>query len=280
MCHTETAGQGRARRPIVVLLVDDQPFVGMAVSRLLASEVDIEVHCCLVAGEALAHAERLAPTVILQDLVMPDIDGLTLVGRFRQNPATATTPIVVMSGNDEASVRAQALAAGADDYVVKVPDKVTLSACIRRHHVNGQNGRPAASVSPAQDNDSAADPSSGPLDGGVMAALRETGAANSGEILTGLIDLFLAEAGPLVDRLQQAGNGGPSVAAVAHSLRGTATTMGARQLGALAAEVEERAHRLPDAAIEPAAMAAIADEFVRVRAACLRERASAAGVRP
>src|SRR5688572_11396235 len=78
--RSQDAPVNNERRPIVVLLVDDQRFVGMAVGLLLGSEADIQLHCCHAAGEALATANRVSPTVILQDLVMPDIDGATLVG--------------------------------------------------------------------------------------------------------------------------------------------------------------------------------------------------------
>src|SRR5471030_3423632 len=91
---TRSGPSGR-RRPIVVLLVDDQPFVGTALGLLLKSEPDIELHCCLWAVNAVALANQVSPTLVLQDLVMPDIDGLTLVRAFRTNPQTAGTPVIV-----------------------------------------------------------------------------------------------------------------------------------------------------------------------------------------
>jgi PleD family two-component response regulator len=120
-------------RQITVLLVDDQAFIGAMVRSLLATEQDIDVHCCLKALDALEDANRVHPTVILQDLVLPDIDGLTLVRMFRGNPSTATAAIIVLSGNDDAATRTGALAAGADDYLIKLPAKTDFVACIRRH---------------------------------------------------------------------------------------------------------------------------------------------------
>ena len=117
---------------ITVLLVDDQPFIGSMVRLLLASEQDIDLHCCLKAVDAVAQANQIHPTIILQDLVLPDIDGLTLVGMFRANSSTAEVAIIVLSGNDDAETRARALAAGADDYLVKLPAKADLVACLRR----------------------------------------------------------------------------------------------------------------------------------------------------
>jgi PleD family two-component response regulator len=68
--------------------VDDQAIVGETVRRLLAGEADVEFHFCPNPAEAIPTANRVQPTVILQDLVMPDIDGLQLVKFFRANPAT------------------------------------------------------------------------------------------------------------------------------------------------------------------------------------------------
>src|SRR4029077_7513880 len=78
----KTPVASESRRPIVVLLVDDQPFVGAAVGQLLATERDIELHCCHHAVDAIAMANQIVPTMVLQDLVMPNIDGLTLVRLF------------------------------------------------------------------------------------------------------------------------------------------------------------------------------------------------------
>src|SRR5213595_3831754 len=80
----------------MVLLVDDQAMVCEAVRRSLANQSDIDFHYCAEAREALNVANQIKPTVILQDLVMPGIDGLTLVGQFRNNPGTRDTPIIVL----------------------------------------------------------------------------------------------------------------------------------------------------------------------------------------
>ena len=120
---------------ITVLLVDDQRIVGVVLERLLATERDIEFHWCLNPVEAVARATELRATVILQDLVLPDTDGFTMVRRFRADPSTARTPVVVLSATDDADTRARARAAGANDYLVKLPAKNDLIACIRRQAI-------------------------------------------------------------------------------------------------------------------------------------------------
>src|SRR6187455_1055616 len=118
---------------VMVLLIDDQAMVCEAVRRALANESDIDLHYCADAREAIAVANQIKPTVILQDLVMPGVDGLTLVNQFRANPATRETPIIVLSTNENPQVKGQAFAVGANDYLVKLPDKIELVARIRYH---------------------------------------------------------------------------------------------------------------------------------------------------
>ncbi len=117
----------------MVLLVDDQVMVAEAIRRCLANQPSIAFHYCIDPNEAVRLANQIKPTVILLDLVMPGVDGLTLVRHFRANGNTAETPIIVLSTKEEPTIKSQAFAAGANDYLVKLPDKVELVARIRYH---------------------------------------------------------------------------------------------------------------------------------------------------
>ncbi len=121
------------RHDITVLLVDDQAIVGETVRRMLAPEPDIVFHYCSDPAGALAAAIEISPTVILQDLVMPDIDGLTLVRFYRRHPQLKDVPLIVLSSKEEAITKAEAFALGANDYLVKLPDRIELVARIRYH---------------------------------------------------------------------------------------------------------------------------------------------------
>ena len=116
-----------------VLLVDDQPIIAEAVRRFLADEEDIEFHYCQDPANAIKMASEIRPTLILQDLVMPEIDGLTLVRYFRANPTTRIVPIIVLSSKEDPKVKSEAFSTGANDYLVKLPDKIELVARIRYH---------------------------------------------------------------------------------------------------------------------------------------------------
>jgi phosphoserine phosphatase RsbU/P len=118
---------------VTVLLVDDQAIIAEAVRRMLVGESDISFHYCNDPTQAIELANRLTPTVILQDLVMPELDGLTLVKFFRANPSTREVPLIVLSTKEEPIVKAQAFAIGANDYLVKLPDKLELVARLRYH---------------------------------------------------------------------------------------------------------------------------------------------------
>ena len=118
---------------IVVLLVDDQAIVGEAVRRMLQSVPGLEYHYCQDPREALNTALRVRPTVILQDLVMPEIDGLDLVVAYRGTESTREVPLIVLSSREEATTKAEAFARGANDYLVKLPDPIELVARVRHH---------------------------------------------------------------------------------------------------------------------------------------------------
>lgn len=120
-------------RGTTVLLVDDQPIIGEAVRRLLSGEEGLVFHFCRDATKAVEKAVELEPTVILQDLVMPELDGLELVRRYRADERLRDVPVIVLSTKEDPAVKAEAFAVGANDYVVKIPDRLELVARVRYH---------------------------------------------------------------------------------------------------------------------------------------------------
>jgi two-component system, NtrC family, sensor kinase len=116
-----------------VLLIDDQVIVSEVLRRSLALEQDITFHYCSDPTQAIQTALAIQPTVILQDLIMPDVDGLMLLRWFRQNPQTANIPLIVLSNKEDAMMKAEAFTSGANDYLIKLPDPIELVARIRYH---------------------------------------------------------------------------------------------------------------------------------------------------
>jgi len=133
---SETLAQTLRDHQIKVLLIDDQPIVADAVRRMLEPEGDIVFHYCQDPSEAIQTATQVQPTVILQDLIMPDIDGLTLAKFIRGHKVLKEVPLIVLSSKEEPLTKAEAFAVGANDYLVKLPDRIELVARIR-YHSNG-----------------------------------------------------------------------------------------------------------------------------------------------
>ena len=116
-----------------VLLVDDQIIIHEAFRRMLEDVEDVTLHSCSDPLQALAEAKQFRPTVILQDLVMPGMNGLMLLSQLRSDPATRSVPIIVLSTNENTKIKSEAFAIGASDYLVKFPDRIELLARVRAH---------------------------------------------------------------------------------------------------------------------------------------------------
>ena len=92
----------------MVLLVDDQVMVGEAIRRALLDEPEHRISLLRQSERGGRHRQGVKPTVILQDLVMPGVDGLDLVRQYRADPATSDIPIIVLSTKEEPTVKSDA----------------------------------------------------------------------------------------------------------------------------------------------------------------------------
>lgn len=137
---TSTSGAEEAETARV-LLVDDSKFFCAAIAQVLASEPQIFFAACTDPTLAIETAREFRPTVILQDLEMPQMDGIELLQKLRENLNTRDVPIIVLSGITAAATKAKAFAEGANDYVEKQMDKVELISRIRYHSRGYRNAR-------------------------------------------------------------------------------------------------------------------------------------------
>ena len=119
------------KKNIRVLLVDDQPAVRQGLRIRLVLEPDVEV-----VGEAgdgagaISLAESLRPDVILMDVRLPGMDGISVVRTLRA--VAPESAVVILSLYDDAKTRARAQEAGAAAFVAKHKVEETLLAAIRR----------------------------------------------------------------------------------------------------------------------------------------------------
>ena len=116
-----------------VLLVDDQPMMGEVVKRILGAAGGFELRIVSNPIEALAAAREFMPTVILQDIEMPGVNGFELLDRYRADAALADVPVLMLTSVENAEAKAKAFESGANDYMVKFPDAIEMVARVRRH---------------------------------------------------------------------------------------------------------------------------------------------------
>ncbi|WP_425954327.1 PP2C family protein-serine/threonine phosphatase [Xylanimonas sp. McL0601] len=129
-----SAEPARAAGP-VVLLVEDDDGDALLVTELLAdAAVDVELRRARSVEEAAAELARDDVECLLLDLGLPDADGLDAVERLRSLGAARQDPpaLVVLTGNADVDHGVRAVAAGADDYLVKgETDPVLLGRSLR-----------------------------------------------------------------------------------------------------------------------------------------------------
>lgn len=121
---------------INILLVDDQPIIAEGIKRMLESEKDMQLTYVEDPSAAISTATEIDATIILQDLVMPDSDGMTLLRFYKANHDTRDIPVIVLSSKEEATTKSEAFSYGASDYLVKLPEAIELIARIRSHAKN------------------------------------------------------------------------------------------------------------------------------------------------
>jgi phosphate regulon transcriptional regulator PhoB len=113
-----------------VLVVEDEPDI----RDLLVFHLErdgFQVTKCKSGPEALRLVREARPDLVLLDLMLPDMDGLEVCRRLRQDPPTQSLPIVMLTARDDEVDRVLGLELGADDYVVKPFSPRELVARIR-----------------------------------------------------------------------------------------------------------------------------------------------------
>jgi len=125
-----------------ILLVDDDRRVRQLVGLTLPAD-DYELSFAPDGAAALRSAHLDAPDLILLDFAMPGIDGVDVCTAIRANPATAHTPIVMLTGHGDDETRRRAVVAGANGFLTKPFSPLTLEQTIRS--LLGASGLPALS---------------------------------------------------------------------------------------------------------------------------------------
>jgi CheY-like chemotaxis protein len=121
---------------VKVLLVEDTEDNRQMMRRLLEMS-GYQVVEAINGEEAVKLASEAHPGIILMDLSLPIIDGLTATRRIRSLPDLSKVPIIAVSAHDTADFHSEALAAGCDAYVTKPIDYPELEEIVNRLVSNG-----------------------------------------------------------------------------------------------------------------------------------------------
>ncbi len=111
-----------------ILVLDDAPMNVALLCHLLGKIEHCKPVSFLVPEAALAWCENQIPDVVMVDFMMPGIDGVEFIRRFRCIEGCQDIPILMITANDEVQLRYQALDAGANDFLIKPIDKIEFLA--------------------------------------------------------------------------------------------------------------------------------------------------------
>ncbi|SEO19541.1 His Kinase A (phospho-acceptor) domain-containing protein [Duganella sp. CF517] len=116
-----------------VLLIDDEAMAEDLIGYHMSRQQGITLRYDNRAELAVQLCKEVDADVLLVDLRMPGADGFDVIRMLRADPHTEHLPVILLSSEDDADIKAQAFALGANDYLVKWPEARELEARIRYH---------------------------------------------------------------------------------------------------------------------------------------------------
>jgi CheY-like chemotaxis protein/HPt (histidine-containing phosphotransfer) domain-containing protein len=185
--------------------------------------------------EALEVLQRERFDIVLMDCQMPEVDGYEVTRRLRAAEVAQGQPpryVVALTAHALSGDRERCLAAGMNDYLTKPLHLSDLETVLHRAVVQLQQPPPPPATSPEA-----------VLDPAVLHGLRELREPGAPDPLQELVELFLRDARPKLEKMAAAAekNDPSALAAAAHSLKGSASNLGARRLAALCGRLEKHA---------------------------------------
>ncbi|WP_159974057.1 CHASE domain-containing protein [Pseudomonas sp. 8Z] len=220
-----------------LLVVEDNALNRQVARELLAGEgADVQLAEGGLQGVQLALNAHPAFDAILMDVQMPDIDGLEATRRIRQHPTHQTQPIIAMTANASNTDRDQCLAVGMNDHIGKPIDIERLVAVLR----NWCGLQTTANTATQEDDSLEAEEAILKRFGGNLTLLRS------------MLELFPADLKQQLDQLQLHLQQRDTRAMLKslHTLKGSAGTIGARQLSVRCAALEKQLAEDPSVLLE------------------------------
>jgi CheY-like chemotaxis protein len=129
----ETTGAEAGGETLTVLVVDDDPTVHEVLSATLAKRGYRVMHA-RDGAEALDIVRKTPPDIVTLDVMMPKVDGWTVLGRMKSDPALAHIPVIMLTIVDDRNL---GWSLGASEYMTKPIDRERLVALVRRFTSRG-----------------------------------------------------------------------------------------------------------------------------------------------
>jgi CheY-like chemotaxis protein len=219
-----------ARLPLHILLAEDNAVNQKLALRIL-ERMGYRADVAANGLEVLTALGRQPYDVVLMDVQMPELDGLATSRQIRlQWPAARQPRIIAMTANAMQGDREACLEAGMDDYISKPIQVKELQAALEQTAIAGQQKEAAAVLTAPV------------LDQAVLDELRKLEADGAPDLLADLIGLFQQETPPLMDSIRDAVAAGNAdkLRSAAHTLKGSSSSLGARTLADLSADLERK----------------------------------------
>ncbi|GAB4508934.1 MAG: response regulator transcription factor [Anaerolineae bacterium] len=128
-----------------ILAVDDDPDVLGTLERVLVRE-KFEFTGLNAGKKALAYLETRRPDMMILDIIMPEMDGITVCSIIRRDPRFTTLPILFLTAKGSTDDIVEGLDAGADDYIVKPFELAELRARVHALLRRGARGQETSAV--------------------------------------------------------------------------------------------------------------------------------------
>jgi CheY-like chemotaxis protein/HPt (histidine-containing phosphotransfer) domain-containing protein len=225
-----------ARKARILVAEDNMVNQRLAVKQL--KKLGYNADAVSDGNEVLRAVERVRYDIIFMDCQMPEMDGYEVTLRIRQMEQAAPLPrpgpsyIIALTANVLDGDRERCMEAGMNDYLTKPVHLPDLESVLQRALLKVRPGVPLD-----------CDERSAVLDAAVISGLRELREPNQPDPLRELAGLFLRDARGRLQKMETAAlqKDTASLSAAAHTLKGSASNLGARQLAALCATLEKQA---------------------------------------
>jgi CheY-like chemotaxis protein len=241
-------------------------MVNQRVALKQLKKLGFSADCVSNGNEVLSALQRVPYDIIIMDCQMPELDGYEVTRRIRQSGTDSyihlrSAPyIIALTANAMHGDREHCLSLGMNDYLTKPLHLHDLEAVLHRALLRLSPAMPSPEPTAMPESDPET------LDRTIINGLKELREPGQPDPLRELIELFLKDALPRLQQMEAAAAAGdlPKLAAATHTLKGSASNLGARRLSSLCAALEKQA-KGGDTGQSAETLSAVSAEFARVR---------------